>query len=189
MTYTPNVPQATQTIAITQGPIEANFQYIDTAMKIDHAWNGNEINSQADGSHQKISLPNQPTDIIGALPTGIASILYAIGGNLFAWNGTKQALTPVTISGTITFTITPQTVATLPADCIGFAVFSDTSGSVNLPYAFYSGAGTLNVQSSTFWNAPVVTAFRSGLNLQVTRVIANQPVDFSGKYKIIYWPV
>ena len=79
MTYTPNVPQATQTIAFTQPIIEANFQYIDTAMKIDHAWNGNEINSQADGSHQKISLPNQPTDI-ASLSTGIASVIYAIEG-------------------------------------------------------------------------------------------------------------
>ncbi len=188
MTYTPNVPQATQTIASTQGPIEANFQYINTAMRIDHAWNGNEINSQADGSHQKISLPNQPTDI-ASLGTGIASVIYAIGGNLFAYNGAKQPITGTVVTGSITYTASPQTVATLPADCIGFALFSNTGGTVNIPYAFASAAGVLYVQSATFWNAPVVTATRSSLALQVQRVTANQPIDFPGVYKIIYWAV
>ncbi len=186
MTYTPNVPQATQTIASTQGPIEANFQYIDTAMKVDHAWNGNEINSQADGSHQKISLPNQPADITGALPTGIASIVYAIGGNIFAWNGTKCPVSGVNIIGSNTFSTSPVSLATLPNDCIGYIMFFESvvvGQQVGPAFTFMTNAGV-----GTVTNKPSLSNFT--IQCTTTNLTALYgPGTITTNYKIIYWPI
>lgn len=193
MTYTPNTPQATQTIAFTQPLILNNFDYIDTSMKVDHAWNGNEIDSQADGSHQKISLPNQPTDITGALPTGIASIAYATGNNLFAWNGSKQVLSGISGTGTLAITTTPQSVGTIPADCIGFIVvqtqglasnrlislsFMNTGG----PFGFAQQA-VQAVGSQTQLTLSVISN-----QIYINRVVGSG-TDYSALYKFICWPI
>lgn len=186
MTYTPNVPQATQTIAFTQPLIQGNFSYIDVAMKVDHAWNGNEIASQADGTHQKISLPNQPTDIVGALPTGISAIMYAIGGNLFAWNGAKRPVSGISGTGSLLVTVTPATIFTVPNDCIGFVAATRPVTSQCEVYGFFSVAGVLAIQpiQNTTNNPRIV---QSGLDIQIFKIAAG--TDYNSTYKFIYWPV
>lgn len=185
MTYTPNVPQATQTIAFTQPLIQANFTYIDTAMKVDHAWNGNEINSQADGTHQKISLPNQPVDITGALPTGISSIIYAIGGNIFAWNGAKRPVSGITVTGSATFTAAPTTIATLPANCIGYLMFFESTVAgqqVGPAFTFMTNASV-----GTVTNSPSLSSFQ--IRCATTTLAATYSGSINTSYKIIYWPI
>lgn len=79
MTYTPNVPQANQTISGTQQPILNNFGYINTTLQVEHVFNGN-ASGQADGTHNKVSMPsrNRPT-----LPAGCQGTYYVKGGQ--AW--------------------------------------------------------------------------------------------------------
>ncbi len=185
MTYTPNVPQETQTIAFTQPIIQKNFMYIDTAMKIDHAWNGNEINSQADGSHQKISLPNQPTDITGALPTGISAIIYAIGGNIFSWNGAKRPISGITVTGSNTFNASPVALTTLPNDCIGYLMFFESTvftQQVGPAFHFMTNAGV-----GTVTNQPSLSSFQ--IQCTTTSLTATYSGSITTSYKIIYWPI
>lgn len=190
MPYTNNVPQANQTIAATQAPILGNFSYIDTAMKIDHAWNGNEINSQAPGTHQKVSFPNQASDITGALPTGISSIMYAIGGNIFAWNGQKCPVSGVAISGTVTITTSESTIATLPNECHGFVtVFAGGILNYAASYAFFMVGGVGYFQQSVQPVGIQTTIIINiiGNDLKISRGSGSDIVN--APYKIIYWPV
>lgn len=155
-------------------------------MKVDHAWNGNEINSQADGTHQKISLPNQPTDITGALPTGISSIIYAIGGNIFAWNGAKRPVSGITVTGSNTFNASPVVLTVLPNDCIGYVMFveSNIAGQLVGPsFSFMTNAGV-----GTVTNKPALSSF--SIQCATTSLTASfGPGSLTTSYKIIYWPI
>lgn len=194
MSYNPNIPQPTERIADSQPQILGNFSYIQTAMQEDHAWNGNEINGQADGTHQQVSLPNQPADITGALPTGIAAIEYAIGGNLYTWNGAKNPVSGVSASGTFAIGTTFATIVTAPNNCIGFVLFqfANTSGSplagvcVHVP--FFNIAGTLYVQPIPIpppTGVKQVSALANGSNVQLAVISGS----YTGAYKSIYWPI
>ena len=194
MTYTNNVPQGSQQISATTQPIQNNFGYIDTAMKINHTWDStggnNDLAGEANGSHQKLNFPNQPSPITGSLPTGIAAIQYCSGGNLYSWNGTKQQpVSGIVFSGSGTMTSAPQTLVTLPANAIGTIII--TFGTLGYVFSFYSIAGSpnsvvLSYQSAGFGSSPrnVVQSI-SGQELQFN--IVGSSVAFS--YKYIYWPV
>lgn len=194
MAYTANVPQANQQISSTQAPILGNFTYINTAMQIDHAWNGNEINLQADGSHQKVSLPNQAVDITGALPTGIANIEYCIGGNLYAWDGTnKQIVSGRVASGSVAFptinTPVNLTGAVLPNDCIGF-VSVRSSNTLNISYGnvFFRIAGQFYIPTAytQVGSSSAVMSFGiSGNQLQASSTVALGSMPF----KAVWWPL
>lgn len=186
MTYYNNIPQGNQRISTTQPLIQSNFGYIDTAMKVDHAWNGNEINGQADGTHQKISLPNQGADI-AALPTGIDTIMYAIGGNLFAYNGAKQAVSAIKGFGKLTTTSNSyQTLITLPSNCVGF-IFGNNQSNISISQRgtiFYTTTeATLTIKSCAL-----------DLGGGAFRIDSNnlQYLFSSGifyEYQYIYWPL
>jgi len=188
MTYTPNTPQGNQQIAATQIPILNNFTYINTAMKIDHAWNGNEIGGQADGSHQKISLPNQATDI-SSLGTGIASVMYSIGGNIFSYNGTKRPVSGVSGTGTVFIQNSFTTVFMIPADCFGHVLFSQPGTGSATVFTFFSVASVVYI---SYLSSAVITGFttlnliNNSLNLQVNRA---NGVNYTSTYKYIYWPI
>lgn len=191
MSYDNNVPQGSQRIADTQPLIQGNFAYLDTAMKINHAWNGNEIAAEADGSHQKLSMPNQGADITGALPTGIAAIMYAIGGNLFTWNGTKNPVSGYSGNGTITtLNATPQTIITAPVPCIGFIIYQ-YQGATNgvIPFCVIDSTPTtfqyLINNGSTNSNSITVRSQFSGLDLQMFTNSGSGGL----KFKYIYWPI
>jgi len=188
MTYNNAVPQGNQQIAATQAPILGNFSYIDTAMKIDHAWNGNEIASQAAGSHQQIQMPNQAVDW-AVSNAGIAATLYCKGGNLFSYNGVKNAVSAVSVTGSQLITTVVTTLFTVPADCIGFihlqmpAIFPTVTS-----YAFSSIAGVLYLSFQTQINGSqqVVNLTASGLNVQVARSAGS---NYIANFKYIYWPI
>lgn len=188
MAYTPNVPQSNQQFPATQGPIEANFQFINSAMLVDHAWPTNEIASQADGSHQKVSLPNQGTDI-ASLGTGIASVLYCIGGVLYAYDGTAKR--PVSaISGSGTFSITTGTttiLSSLPNDCFGIIALGAVPG-VGSTCTFFviGGVGLPSFSNSGGGGGGAIISWGfSGTNLTAvgSSAVGARP------FKYIYWPV
>lgn len=201
MVYNNNVPQAQQTIAFTQPIINTNFATIALEQKVNHTFTdtsgSNAIAGEADGSHQKLNFPNQLADITGALPTGIADIAYAKGGSLFAWDGTtKQPVSGVTKQGSVALvTSVPVTIATLPTQCIGMVVLTNSSGSFTMCYPFMTfldGTATprLAVVVQAIYSSPPYSATRAGalsLDLQIALLppTANQTLF----YKLIYWPV
>jgi hypothetical protein len=198
MSYTPNVPQGNQQIASTQVPILNNFTYINTAMRVNHTWNGNGISTEAAGSHQRLDMPNQGSDI-ASLPSGIASVLYSIGSNLYAYNGNKNPVSGVSGSGTIAITTTAQPFLTLPVtsgsspiDTIGFVLFTQgpfintttpvftfftLAGStyVGPTIANVSGLGGINLFMGSSANSLTIRRLNSG--------------DYTATFKYIYWPI
>ena len=71
MSYTPNVPQANQTIASTTTPIRNNFTFINTDLQVEHTFNGNT--AAAEGTHRKCSMPGIATP---SLPAGCDGSYY-----------------------------------------------------------------------------------------------------------------
>lgn len=184
MAYTNNVPQATQIIAATQAPIEANFAYIETTVAQNHTWQTNPIGTEAAGSHQKLEMPNQGSDI-AALPMGIAAVVYAIGGNLFAWNGAKRPVSGVTGVVSLQPTSTPQTVLALPSDCIGLILAPGATVGTTAAAIFYSISST-PLTTKNIGDSSGFSFSMSGLNLQArSTVVYGAAVNF----KYIYWPI
>ena len=185
MTYTPNTPQASQTIAFTQPLIEANFTYVDTAMKVNHSWQGSFIGTEAAGSHKRLDMPNQGADIV-ALPTGISAVVYAIGGNIFSYNGAKRPVSGITVTGSNTFNATPVALTTLPADCIGYLMFFESTvftQQVGPAFTFMTNASV-----GTVTNPPSLSKF--AIQCTATSLTANYgPGSITTSYKIIYWPI
>jgi hypothetical protein len=184
MTYTPNVPQATQTIAFTQKLIQDNFTYVDTALKVNHTWNGNGISTEAAGSHQRLDMPNQLANIV-ALPTGINAVIYAIGGNIYSYNGAKRPISGITVTGSLAFTASPQTIATLPADCIGYVMFFENTiitQQVGPVFHFMTNASV-----GTVTNPVGSTGF--AVQCTTTNLTASHAPNLTTSFKIIYWPI
>ena len=71
MSYTPNVPQANQTIASTTTPIRNNFTFINADLQVEHTFNGNT--AAAEGTHTKCSMPGIATP---SLPAGCDGSYY-----------------------------------------------------------------------------------------------------------------
>lgn len=190
MTYTPNTPQASQTIAFTQPLIEANFTYIEDSVERDHAWQGNIIGTEEPGRHQKISMPNQGADIV-ALPAGCSTVEYSIGGNKYMWNGAKRPVSG--IAGTAITVISPvfSTLFTVPNDCIGFVAIQ---GRIP-PLTNQSLTFSFNVVGGVpFWQQPypvtgsqvTLTVAISGGNFQVATTDGS---TYNASHKYIYWPI
>lgn len=75
MTYTPNTPQATDFISTTQPLIEANFQFLDTGIGVDHNF---DVSDATVMYHNKASMPNLSTG--ETLPAGTAGMYYVLAG-------------------------------------------------------------------------------------------------------------
>lgn len=179
MSYTNNVPQANQQIAATQGPILANFQFIQTDAQVEHIFNGNTgplSVAQAEGTHIQASMCNQNDPV--ALPTGTNGIYYVSGGvpKYYNTNGAQYIATTGsrpngTITGTAALTSSPSTIATLPASSTGFIfLFNPASSSVFFCSTFNTSASTANVRSVVSNGTGGLTA--SGLSLQAAASIA-----------------
>lgn len=189
MTYTPNVPQATQTIAFTQPLIQANFTYIDTAMKVNHTWNGNAISTEANGSHQRLDFPNQASDI-SALPSGIAAVVYSIGGNLFSWNGAKRPISGVSSTGTVT--LQPSgAIGSVANDCIGFVMVQTNNpiATFSITLGFFAIGGTVYTQQSVQAVGSQTIVSLSAVGTALTLSAASNYTLTNTPYKIIYWPI
>jgi hypothetical protein len=71
MTYTTNMPLVGQNINVTQPLIEANFNYLNTYLGVDHT----QLNGTPIGTHQAIHLERQGTVFPGIDPTTTSSEL------------------------------------------------------------------------------------------------------------------
>ena len=199
MTYTPNTPQATQTIAFTQPLIESNFTYIENAIDKDHAWQGNIIGTEVPGRHQTISMPNQGADIV-ALPTGCSTVEYSIGGNKYMWNGAKRPISGVSGRGTIALTTVNvfQTIFTVPAESIGWVSIQESPGGAFQPFTktfhFFASAAAsptslFDEQYTTAGSSLNLTVAVSGGNVQVARANGGGGGAYTAEFKYIYWPI
>jgi hypothetical protein len=95
MAYTNNVPQSTQTIASTQGPISANFTFLQSAIGQEHNFN---VGDPAQTYHKLASMPN--TGGTPAKPAGTNGVYYVDGGEALFLNnsGSVSQLTKGTAS-------------------------------------------------------------------------------------------
>ncbi len=83
MAYTNNVPQANQQIAATQGPINANFDYIQKAVGQEHNFLSNDTDP-THTYHLQASMPNRADP--GSLPPGTKGMFYVNGGEAKFYN-------------------------------------------------------------------------------------------------------
>lgn len=96
MTYTPNTPQATQTIAFTQPLIQGNFQYIQTTFaQKEHSFNGNSAAEV--GAHLQCSMPN--LGLTPSLRTGTNGVYFVNDGEAKFLCGDNMTICDLT-SGT-----------------------------------------------------------------------------------------
>ena len=195
MSYDPAVPQANQRISATQPIILANFAYLNAAFRQDHAFNGNEINAQAPGTHQKISLPNQPVDITGALPTGIALIIYCIAGQIFSWDGTKKTSIGANLGGgVLAISNVPVPVVTLPPDCQGsFSIqlrnFGGPPGQGIETVDFFTVAGVVYISPTyqTLISPLLQPLIYSVAGTTISAAIASLALAYNAQFKYRYW--
>jgi len=188
--YTPNVPQGNQQIASTQVPILNNFQYINTAMQVDHIWTDNLANTPTDGSHNKMSMPNQGSDII-SMGTGIAAVIYTIGNNIFSWNGAKRPVSGISATAIAALTPSFTTIFAVPNDCIGFVMIQGRIPALtnqSLTFSFNMVGGV------PFWQQPYpVTGSQVTLSVAIVgnnfQVATTDSSSYSASYKYIYWPI
>ncbi len=187
--YTPNTPLATQTIAFTQPLIEDNFTYINTAMKVNHTWNGNQITTEAVGSHQRMDMPNLGADI-ASLPVGINAVMYAIGGNIFSYNGAKRPVSGVSTSGTVTLQPSAS-IGSVANDCIGFVMVKTNNAITNLSLTlgFFAIGGTVYPQQSVTAVGSQTVVSLSALGTALTLTAASNYANPNAPYKLIYWPI
>lgn len=185
MAFDNTVPQPNEQQAQSQPKLLANNQAIQANMIQDHAWVSNNIASQADGTHQKVSLPNISDPV--ALGTGINGILYSNLALPKWYNGAVNYLAvgarPLLVfTGTVSLTTSAATFFTVPANTTGeYFIFKSASA---LPaYSmgqFITGASTGVVNAI----APGMTAGFSGLLLQaqVTSAANNGTYTYVVKY-------
>lgn len=199
MTYTNNVPQGNQQIASTQVPILNNFSYIDTAMKINHTWNGNAISTEDNGSHQTVAFPTQGSDI-ASLPTGIANVMYSIATNLYTYNGTKNPVSGYSGSGTVNITTTPTAFITLPVtsgsspiDTIGFVLVQGNPASLTqtcVPImAFFSKGGVIYPMQTAAITGSGQIILNLGASNNQLFINRSSFVNYTAIFKYIYWPI
>lgn len=194
MPYTNNTPQATQTIAFTQPLIEDNFGYIAAEQRVNHTWTDNSgsnaIAGEADGSHQELNMPNQLADITGALPTGIAAIMYAKGGNLYTWNGAKRPVSGISTSGTVT--LQPSgSIGSVADDCIGFVMVKANNAIVDfsITLGFFAIGGTVYFQQAVTAVGSQTVVSLSAVGTALTLTAASNYSTTNTPYKLIYWPI
>jgi hypothetical protein len=196
MPYLNDIPQPSDQIAASQPELLANFEYIQTTMEEDHAWNG-DIAGVKDGTHNTVSMPNQSVDITSLGDTGCNLIQYAIGSNLFIYNGAKNPVSGLSQTGTIT--LPSATYVSVPGlspipnqAAIGILMFG-TSQSNSLQYfPFFSIPGSppiLVVQGNPtpIPNGTIAIQVLTGNTIQVRLVNANDSNVLN--YKYIYWPI
>lgn len=159
-------------------------------MQVDHTFNGNAISGEASGSHQRLDFPSQLTDI-ASLPTGIAAVQYVKGGNLYSYNGSKQPVSGVSVTGLVSLTTSPQTLFTVPAECTGYVMFGGISGASGVLigyFPFFSTGNQLYVVNGAFFpgtmrTQPVNAGVFTVQFFLTTGSTTNTP------YKAIYWPI
>jgi hypothetical protein len=162
MVYTPSVPQATQTIALTQPLIEANFQFIDAAVDVEHNFDNSDATLTY---HKKASMPNQADP--GSLPTGTNGQYYVSGGVPKFYNTSANFIQLTTVpykilTGTQALTPVAATLGILPANSVGqyYVFLSGGNNTVNTK----SAIGFFNTDSNSMF-LPASSSFDPGLDI------------------------
>jgi hypothetical protein len=139
--YTPNTPQAAHFPADDQGPMNENFQYLNSFGSRDHQFTGNTTNVN-DGIHKQVTLAAQSTPGF----TGGTAVLYGNTANaatqLFFNNSLTNAQLTTAIAGVPAISAGPplQGISFLPGGLLiqwGFA--NNGTNLVTYPIAFKSG--------------------------------------------------
>lgn len=85
MSYTNNTPQANQQIASTQGPILANFQFIQSSIGQEHNFNASDPTQTY---HLKASMPN--IALSPAIPGGCNGVFFVSNNSPYFYDGTTN---------------------------------------------------------------------------------------------------
>lgn len=188
MTYTPNVPQANQTIASTTTPIRQNFQFIETDLQVEHSFNGNS--AAAEGTHLKASMPNQADP--GSLPAGTNGQYYVGSAKPKFYDGTtarflQMATLEENIStGTVALTTSNTVFFTAPANSSGCYFLVPPSGidasDASAMGQFVSGDTDVN---SGHLSDPGITISDSGLDIRAATTSGSLNGNY--KYVVVYY--
>lgn len=152
MAYTANVPQASQTVAQTQSPIQANFQFIPASIGQEHNFDATDATKTY---HLQASMPNN-----GGLPTIPAAAngaYYVDGGQAHFYDGTVDWLLN-NWQGVASGTYTPTSqgffndIFTLPPSVAGMILLYRTSS---------SGGNNLSMLGTFFTDTTICYAYSS----------------------------
>jgi hypothetical protein len=213
MTQYQDIPLPGDQRNVSQADIRNNFNYLCTPVSggvgtngilpVDHFATSDNGANPTDGFHKQISFLDRstPTNLTNSINSqASSSILYTLtdgSGNsqLHFYNGTDYTLTPsrVISTGTLAVTSVAQTIATVPANCVGFLVMhvngTTTPGSLHSLISFFSISGSLYVGAHPYSTANLAVGFStaifataSGLNIQV-----QAPINNTYAYKLVYW--
>jgi hypothetical protein len=180
MVYTANTPQGNQQIAATQGPINANFQFLASAIGQEHNFNAADPTLT---NHLQASMPNQADPV--ALPPGTNGIYYVKQGQPKFFGTVANTIVTSKINSTIqsngplTFnSITPTSIITVPPySCGSIWLVSTVDVSKYFVGTFISDSTTVKVfgdHSSSLLVQGVgltIMAITSGGTLAYTPVI------------------
>jgi hypothetical protein len=193
MAYLENIPQPSDQIASSQPEILGNFQYIQSTMQVDHAWDGSGISPSIDGTHQTLSMPNQAVDITSLGATGCALIGYALAGNLYTWNGAKNPVSGVSyFNAAQALTTTASLIITVPSACIGIIMFVLTASGTIQYFPFLSAGGQVYLPSNPISPPPgtvLVTLTTPLPSLNINAKLSASTAPQNAIVKSIYWPI
>jgi hypothetical protein len=136
MTYTPNIPQAAQTIAFTQAPLQANCNFLQTAIGEEHNFN---VADATQTYHLQASMPNLADP--SSFPVGAGSVngmYYVSGGVPKFYDGTNtyfiqintiSSQAQIVVTGSVTLSSSSNhTVFTVPIFSAGTYYIIPPSG-------------------------------------------------------------
>jgi hypothetical protein len=194
MVYTQNTPQASDAIATTQPLIEANFQFLQTGIGVEH--NFNASGSGTDMYHLQASMPNNGLDP-PALVSGTRGVYYVFNAlpkyaNASGANFLQMSKVPyTTLKGTVAVNNTGVfTVSAIPANSVGqFFIFvrggSNQATSSSASGTLITDTNSMNIGTTSAFS-PGITMSSSTLTLQM-----KYPGYISGTvtftYLITYW--
>lgn len=152
MPYNNNVPLGSQTVASSKDPIRNNFAFLQTDAQAEHSFNGNAT-GVAEGSHLRISMPNQANPAPGSLPAGTNGMFYMNSGDPMFFDNVQSNFLQFTVllqevtTGSVSLTTSSVNVVTLPNYSYGYYFISPISGSSTLAadasaVGFMTSAGT-----------------------------------------------
>lgn len=192
--YTRDIPFASHNPSADQPVMQTNANSIDSIIEEDHF----SFNDNQGGWHKVIHQLNQISDPATIPNVGQTYLKdnFNSDQNPFFKAGDGTVYNIVNQSGSALITIPnplPMTVFTVPANCIGFVVFTipiDIVFPMNVQsFSFASFSGGLWVEPPKSYRGlsqpSLITASPSGLDFQVSTSIA----PFASTYKFIFWPV
>ena len=120
MTYTPNIPQATQTIAFTQPLLQANNNFLQAAIGQEHNFNASDATQTF---HSQASMPNM-LFTPGSLPSGTNGIYFVRANLAKFYDGTDEYTMSIWRTNKGTFTlgnngVDVTIVAAVPSNTFG----------------------------------------------------------------------